>query len=107
MRDHLQAKLDDTVTALLARLEDQCKHVADALQDGKRFWDTLIPNLKDEIHCVRRLNLAEDENIDKACNRIERNLCKLDAEALRKDDHARQRARTEAQRIAKQMSSWM
>jgi hypothetical protein len=107
MERHLSDKLQGTIDSLLTRLRDQCDHMSKALADGKTFWKTLVPNLRETVRCVRLLNMTDDSNIIKACDMIEAQLCKYDSETLREDDSLRANARKEAARIAKQMSSWM
>ncbi len=90
------------------RLYDRVKHISDKLHDPKSiFRDTLIDNTKDICDVLKRLNINDDENLERLRAEVEQSFTKLHPESLRNDPHLRTQKSNEASDIIKRMGAYM
>lgn len=90
------------------RLYDRVKHISDKLHDPKSiFRDTLIDNTKDICDVLKRLNINDDENLERLRAEVEQSFTKLHPESLRNDPHLRTQKSNEASDIMKRMGAYM
>ena len=72
------------------RLHEAVVHMADKLQDGDSvFRNSLVENLEELVKILPVLNIADDPELTKLCEEVDKQLCSLDPDTLREDKKAR------------------
>ena len=90
------------------RLYDRVKHISDKLHDPKSiFRDTLIDNTKDICDLLKRLNINDDENLERLRAEVEQSFTKLHPDSLRNNPHLREEKSNVAKDIMKKMGAYM
>lgn len=99
------------VRDVYARVESTVGKMAEKLASytgGKEgaFRDSLVENIRELADVLPSLNITNDPALDAITDRIKRELCPVDPDALRKDDLTREETAKAAQSILDQMSSF-
>lgn len=90
------------------RLYDRVKHISDKLHDPKAiFRDTLIDNTRDICDVLKRLNINDDENLERLRAEVEQSFTTLHPDTLRNNPHLRTQKGNEASEIMKKMGAFM
>lgn len=103
---HLEKQNAKAVRAAMrtawTRLHDAVTHMADKLNGEKTvFRNSLVDNLEELTKVLPVLNITNDPELTKVCDKIRYTLCSYDPERLRKDDLARNKTGKRARKISK------
>jgi hypothetical protein len=78
--------MENAMRDVWARMHDVVFKMAERLDDPKKlFHDTLVSNVQETADLLRHLNATKDSNIEAIRQRIETDLCQVDAKQLREN----------------------
>lgn len=108
--ENVNSSIMEAIGTLWKRIDDAVSHVVERLENntigrgkkGKKekiFHDTLIGNLVDLVNLLPKLNLTNDKNIERIGKEIESKLCSIKPDILRENKVLRQRTKIEAEKI--------
>jgi hypothetical protein len=81
-----RACMENAMRDVWARMHDVVFKMAERLDDPKKlFHDTLVSNVQETADLLRHLNATKDSNIEAIRQRIETDLCQVDAKQLREN----------------------
>ncbi len=89
------------------RLHGVVKHMADRLDDGGKFHDTLVENITELVNILPHLNVVGDEELEAMRREVEAKLTRFDPEVLRKSRKARKDTLKEAETILDKMKGFV
>jgi hypothetical protein len=96
----------DVVGKMAIKLKDY-KPATDTGRAENTFRDSLVENVRELLPLLDAFNLTGDKNITKIAQRMEKELCKNDADTLREDDDVRKKVQKAADDILKQANALM
>jgi hypothetical protein len=94
------------VADVLARMVDRLKAYAPGSREGN-FTGTLVENVRDLVKLVPSLNVTSNATLARICERMERDLCRYDAPALKEDAAIRRDTANAAAEILAEVSDFM
>lgn len=95
------------VRDLWSRLREAVQHIYERLSDPKAvFRDSLIENAQTLVSLAAKLNINDDEILDRACTDIEHRLCAVPPQRLRDDAALRDTVARSANDILKSLPKW-
>ena len=71
------------------------------------FRDSLVENIRELVKLMPRIAIVEDDTLSDLVERLQRDLCRFDAEDLRDDEHARERTARKAKKILAEVSDYL
>lgn len=121
VRRDLSERLDETlrgtqrdvagrITETVGRMAERLKAYKPAEGEEKAehtFRDSLVENVRELAGMLPDFNLADDKALGKIIARIQSDLCAADAEALREDDAARANVAKAADKILRDVSTYL
>jgi len=81
--------------------------MADRLDDGGKFHDTLVENITELVNILPHLNVVGDEELEAMRREVEAKLTRFDPEVLRKSRKARKDTLKEAETILDKMKGFV
>lgn len=114
--DSLKTKLEEEVSGaykkaikdLWFRLYEPVKELAERLKDPEaRFKVNLLHNISEIVQLLPTLNLDDDPALEQMRRDVERTLCGLNPESLRKNPQFRQETAEQAEALSKVMAGYM
>lgn len=103
MKDVWQ-RVADVVSAMAEKLK---AYQPDKGREGGVFRDSLVQNIRDLVGILPMLNLTGDPKLTAMCGKLEKELCRYDADALREDDALRNEIADKAAAIFADVSGFM
>ncbi len=104
VEDRLTKSTALAMEAAWQRLGDAILKVRGKLDDGKHLRDSMIDRLRDVADVLGRLNITQDAALETARTRVLTELASFDADTLKGDESARQKAAKSADAILKSMA---
>lgn len=104
VRDDLERLTTQAVGHLWAQVGEMLTTIRDRLNDpGARFKSAMVDNFLQLVNELDKLNVANDPNLDKLRNEVEKNLLALrDPDALRKDEATRAQTVRDCDKVIRQ-----
>ena len=103
----IQARVTKAMADLWARLAKPLEHFADKMGSDEIFRDTTINNLRDIVAAIPEFNFADDPNLERIRQEIDKTLLIYQPADLRKDKDVRAVAADQAKDIMSQMAGFM
>jgi len=112
VKKQIDARLQEAVAIatrdLWQRLYEPVAKLAERMKDADAtFRDTLIGNLRDIVAVLPKMNVGDDPKLTEMAKRVERELCKLNADEIREDDKVRVKASAAADKILAAMAGYI
>ena len=100
----VRQSLDRGTRDLWARMTDVVTHMVDKLNEPEsRFHASLVTNVFDLVDLLPRLNVNQDEELNRFAGEIKSRLCNVSAHELKKNDALRVTTASDAAQILSQM----
>ncbi len=113
----MSGAVDNAMQSTRDRIVDVVSHMAEKLKGYKpptetdrasnTFHDSLVDNVRDLAEMLPAFNLTSDPKMTKIIDRIRSQLCAVDADELRDNEHERQYVAKAAASILKDVSNFM
>lgn len=112
LREHLNSRVaeaeQEAVRDLARRMAKPLANMVNRLSDpDSNFHDTLVSNLREITDLIPRLNVTGDPEIEAVRQRIQSELCGVDASLLRDNQIVRTSTARKAQEVLSQLSDYM
>ena len=96
--------VENAMQDLWTRLYEAVTHMSERLSHpDKMFHHTMVSNIANLAYLMKHLNVTGDRRMEELRQRVQKDLCRYDAEALRKDAACRRLVATAATEILAQM----
>jgi len=93
---------------LWGRLHEAIKHIVNRLSDKDAiFRDSLIGNVVELVQILPKLNIANDQNLEGMRIEVEKNICSLNPEGIRKNATLRKETAKKAEDLLDKMKGYM
>jgi hypothetical protein len=117
LEQEMQAALQEAMREPVRRIIDVVEKMAGKLKAYKpatdtdraenTFRDSLVDNVRELVPLLSAFNLTGDKDLAKIATRMDKELCKSDADVLREDEATRKKVAKAAEEILKQANALM
>lgn len=104
IQQQITEQLEEANKLLMRDLYDRLYNVVEKAYEtfkdpNARFHDSKLDNIQEVVDVLRRLNMDDDQKLERLCKLAEEKICSLDPVEIRKEPEARQEAATDAKKL--------